>query len=870
MQIPTLLHEHFEFQALHTPHAIAAVAGSSSLTYGELSQKSNIVAANLLHIGVVPDQLVGLCVDRSVHMLIALLGILKSGAAYVPLDPGYPQERLSFMSANAGIDIVITDRSTHDLIAAQRVRRLFLDDLLLLKARSAVPLPLVTPHHLAYAMYTSGSTGQPKGVLIEHRNIVPFISWAKTYFTQSPFTYTLCANSLSFDVSIFEMFATLAVGGTLVIVKNILDLLTAPPVQPISVMIAAPSSVAEIVRARAVPVSTRTIIFGGERLPIRLVHDLYETTNVREVFNSWGVTEDSIGSAFVSVPRSEQHDPPMGYTISGRHLYLLDEHLQEAAIGETGEIYCGGYGVARGYLRLAELNAERFIANPFGDSPTMYRTGDLAVRRADGALVFSGRNDQQIKMHGFRIELGEIESVLHTHPHVAQAAVLAYAEIGRLDMYIVPRNGAILTLTDLQAFLADRLPIHMIPNVLTCVANIPCGPTGKLDRSALEALQNGAEESSGYLAPIDPFEETLALLFAAVLGRKRVGVDDNFFALGGKSLLAARLGTEIRSAFPHEVAQLEVAAGNMALNTAFAFEPTVRYFAALLQQKEQLPKRHEALYCIQGGSPLQVPLFVFHGVITGEALYCYALARAVGEEQPLYALAPHGLDGAEVPESVEEMARDYVARIRTVQAQGPYHFMGYCNGGLVAFEAARQLRSQGQTVETLVLIASPGHNVRHRVLKACVDFCARVLHAEPKRSLQWFITSRDHAYFLKYSLEYFIQSLSAKFRGRENTAQTPRERLLKARLLGPQMRNEHPSFYGIMQAVQAYVPQRYEGRICLVWGKDDEYLRYYDPREDWKQVSRKLHFDFVEGDHHFLNTNAEQLLEHFPHRDKPV
>ena len=860
---PLLLHEFFERQAERTPAALAAVDGSKRITYAELARRSDCIAGRLQQLGVRPEQSVGLCLPRSFDLLAAMLGILKSGAVYVPIDPNYPSDRIAYMVENADIGIAIVDHVTRDRIITQKMLLILIDELDNDKStdlsRSTYP---ISPDALAYVMYTSGSTGKPKGVMIEHRHVAQFIAWTAARFTSGQFSWTLCANSVSFDVSIFEIFATFAAGGVLVIVKNILDLLTHTLPCPISTIIAAPSSLAEIVRAKALPVSIDTLIFGGERLPLALIRELYDTTRVREIINSWGVTEDTIGSAFFTIPRDQNSEPPMGKPLPGRYLYLLDSQLQPVPIGTTGEIFCGGYGVARGYLGDPKRNAERFLPNPFGDSHTMYRTGDLAFKREDTAFFFVGREDQQIKLHGFRIELGEIEAVLETNPAVKQAAVIAQFEKERLVMYIVPSFGFSPTRAELQAYLAERLPTHMIPGSMQICETIPFGPTGKLDRRALEAMTLSDDEpDASPLVPTTATAAKIAECFAEILGLKQVGIDQDFFRLGGKSLTAARLLTEIKQAFPQEVGNIETLGGPTALHTAFAFRPTVAFMSAILERTEPLPERQQACYCIQSGSAAKAPLFLFHGVVNGEALYCYELARALGHDQPLYALAPHGVGGSSIPATIEAMARDYITYIQNIQPQGPYHIMGYCNGGLVAFETAKLLRAQGQAVDTLLLIATPGHNVRNRLMKKSVHIIKKVLRLNQHAELRLFLKTRDATYFTKYFFDYIIETAQARLFRKRSPSLSPTERLNKLRSMGQQ--SENARFRKIMQAAQAYVPDRYDGSICIIWGSQDGYLQHYNPHNDWKRISSKFHLEYVDGDHHFLNENVTCLVEHF-------
>lgn len=878
MQHPSssTLHEVIERQAAATPDAPAVFDACGSLSYAELCMRAERLAVRLRGAGARPNMFIGLCSDRSSDMIVGMLGILKSGAAYVPLDPAYPADRLAFMLEDSAAHLLVAKRSVIAGLPKIMAEVFYLDDASdhddaaeTLVPDDAGETPVLTasgPNDLAYAIYTSGSTGRPKGVMIEHRSIVAFTKWTREYFSAAQTARVLCANSLSFDVSVFEIFAALSSGGAVVIVRNILDLLISAPPEPVSMLLAAPSSLAEIVRAQKIPRSVHTVITGGERLSRQLARDIYQSSAVELVLNTWGVTEDTICTTVFQVPRDPDQDPPIGHAVGDRTVYVLDEQGQPLPAGRTGEMYCAGGGVARGYINRDELNTERFLPNPFGGSEKMYRTGDLALLGEDGEIRFIGRDDQQVKVQGVRIELGEIESELQHCPGVAQAAVVLRAGGNVLDLYAVETSPAILDLSELRRFLAPRLPAHMLPDTLTVCEALPVTPSGKLDRQALQRRGvTRALAGQAYIAAGNLYEEQIAALYGELLGLTDVGVCDNFFALGGKSLLAARLGTEIIARFPVETAALFERYGKDALQSAFAFEPTVRYLAAVLLGLETPPRGKRDLMCIQAGDPGRAPLFIFHGVITGEAFYSFDLMHKLGKDQPLYTIAPHGLDGVAVPGSIEEMAADYLARIRHIQARGPYHFIGYCNGGLVAYEAARMLRAQGEAVDTLVLIASPGHNIRFRRLKKGFDALRFVPGFNEHRRRRLFLNSRERLRLLKYQLHYAAGRVVSTVKGETTDGTKPIERYRKARRLGNQVQREDPRFMQIIKAIDEYVPGTYDGRVCLIWGSQDEYLRTYNPRQDWAAAIGDLHYHEVDGGHTFIDTHPEVILDHFPH-----
>lgn len=843
-------HDLLDVHAQLTPNAPAIICDDEKLTYADLADRANRLAHALIEAGVRPESLVGICTERSIDMIVGVIAILKAGGAYVPLDPAYPQERLAYMLEDSAIRLVLTQSSTTAVLPINQARHIVLDTFDYAAYPLAKPTVEIAPDNLAYVIYTSGTTGRPKGVMVEHRNLTSFAEWTQARFTAAQSARILASSSLSFDVSVMELTTALSSGGALVIVRNVLDLLLTPVSEPISMIVSVPSPIAELVRAGAIPPSVHTIMLGGEILSRALAAEIYATTNVKELINAWGVTEDTVVTTEYIVPVAPESDPPIGKAITDRRIHLLDAQLQPVAIGTPGEICCTGSGVARGYLNRPELSSERFVPNPFGDSPLMYRSGDQAMQAPNGEIRFLGRNDQQVKIRGFRIELGGIETVLVDHPKIAQVAIIAKTISGNtsLAMYAVERDGQKLTFAEVETFLAARLPKHMIPSTLTILKAMPLGPTGKIDRKALQQLiRERPPLGVPYIEPRNAIETTISGLFATLLGIDRVGIRDNFFAVGGQSLVAARAVAEVTQTFPQEIADLNARDGERALLNAFWRQPTIECVAAALQNipfDDGVVTTVEGVHCLQIGSPEKLPIFILHGVLDGEAFFTWNLTHLLGTAQPVYTLPPHGLNGKPVPETIEEMAADYLAKIRQIQPHGPYQFAGYCNGGLVSYEMSRMLEAAGEKVEKLVLISAPGHNIQFEALE---------------RTMSWIpgiSTRMQRMLFLRIRgrIRYLQQLMTPTPKIDASTTPETKKGMSSEAL---------KSHVALIRAIDAYVPKPYNGEAHLLYGAEDIYFKRNTPFTDWPKIAKNLRPCLIPGDHHFIDEQPEILAKFF-------
>jgi amino acid adenylation domain-containing protein len=576
---PRCIHELFEAQVERTPAAVALISDTGErLTYRELSEQADELAHHLMSLGVGPEVRVGVLLERSVALVISLLSVLKAGGAYVPLDPNYPRERVGFMVEDAGVAVLLTQTSLREKFHTSAARVVCLDDpdraqseatpdALPTAAKSAddstaaATPDAATPDNLAYVIYTSGSTGRPKGVAITHRSVSTFLHWAHETFTQAELAGVLASTSVCFDLSVFELFAPLTCGGSVILAENALALPAHTAAAEVTLLNTVPSAMAELARAQSLPASVVTVNLAGEPLKSSLVEAVYEQETVKRVLNLYGPSEDTTYSTYVVVERGTDRAPTIGRPVANTQVYLLDGSLQLVPVGVAGELYLGGAGLARGYLNRPGLTAEKFVPDPFAAEAgrRLYRTGDVARYLAGGELEFLGRIDHQVKVRGFRIELGEVEAALIKHESVREAVVAARADDGgdqRLVAYVVGAGagGPQLGVGELRNYLKARLPEYMIPSAFVFLDELPLTPNGKVDRKMLPQPDQSRPESGGhYVAPRTPVEEVLCGLWAEVLRVGRVGVEDNFFELGGHSLLATRLAARVREAFRVEL-----------------------------------------------------------------------------------------------------------------------------------------------------------------------------------------------------------------------------------------------------------------------------------------------------------------------------
>lgn len=555
------IHQLFEEQVEQTPDAIAVVFEDEQLTYQELNQRANQLARHLQGLGVQPDVLVGICVERSLEMVVGLLGILKAGGAYVPLDHSYPTERLSYMLSDSGVDILLTQQRLVSSLPTHSAHMVCLDDdweSIELESWENLDTGIAS-RNLAYVIYTSGSTGQPKGTIIPHSGMMNYLSWSKKAYTVSNGEGSTVNSSIGFDATVTSLFSPLLVGRKVVLLPEEGEiealkaaLCSGTKFSFVKITPAHLEILNHLLDNEQINIQTQSFIVGGEALSGKVTAFWQKYTSATRIINEYGPTETVVGCCIYEVgQQSFLGNVPIGRPIANTQIYILDQHLQAVPIGVPGELHIGGDGLARGYLNRPELTAEKFIPNPFNPekSARLYKTGDLARYLPDGNIEYLGRIDNQVKIRGFRIELGEIEAVLSSHPQVQQAVVVAAEENSgskRLIAYVV--SAEVLTTSQLREYLSNQLPAYMVPAVFITLGTFPLTPNGKIDRQALPAPDGEINRIGEYVAPSTAIETTLTSIWQELLIQKNVSIHDNFFKIGGDSILSIQIVSRARNA----------------------------------------------------------------------------------------------------------------------------------------------------------------------------------------------------------------------------------------------------------------------------------------------------------------------------------
>jgi aspartate racemase len=703
------VHELFEEQARRSPDAIAVICEEHRLTYRELNEQANRLAHHLRSLGVGQGTVVGIRLRRSPELIAAMLGVLKAGGAYLPLDPQSPLPRQNWMLHDAGTMVLLTESALSSRLPNDQAMVLCLDAAGPLLSRQQVDdLPgSTTADDLIYIMYTSGSTGHPKGVEIRHRSVLRLVLGAD-YVRFGPDEVFLQLAPASFDASTFEIWGALLHGSRLVLapegVPDLFQLEEVLKTQEVTTLWLTAGLFNVLVEQRVESLAgLRQLLTGGEALSVKHVRlTLSRLPAETRLINGYGPTECTTFACCYEIPRDlPEHalSVPIGRPIANTRAYVLDRELQPLPIGLPGELYLGGDGLARGYRNQPGLTAAQFVPDPFTPDGQLYRTGDRVRWRPDGMLEYLGRLDRQLKVRGFRVEPGEVETALAKHPRVVEAVVLAH-EVRpgepRLVGYVVPPRGATAPgAEELREFLNGRLPQYMIPSALVVLDALPLTANGKLDRRALpEPDGKGAVVSGGYTAPRTEVEERLALMWAEALGLERVGIHDNFFELGGHSLMATGLFSRIAAEFERSVP----------LAILFRAQ-TVSELAAILVEAPDLDPRPRTM-TLRTGDSRRLPLFLVHA-ISGEHWVWRPLINHLGTDRPVHGLTLPQKNG--IPQAfsdIEALAAYHVEQMCAVEPKGPYHIAGYSFGAIVALEIAQQLVAGGREVGLLGAIDS--------------------------------------------------------------------------------------------------------------------------------------------------------------------
>jgi amino acid adenylation domain-containing protein len=700
-------------QIARTPDALAILSDDRSLTYRELGEQVAHLVIRLRALGVEKGDRVAVCVERSPEHVVAALAVLAAGAVYAPLDAAQPIVRLTMQLEDLDPRLIITRSSSRARIDASRWPVLALDgDDFGQTASKERPTP--SSDDVAYIIFTSGSTGRPKGVIVEHTAICNQIKWRNTTFGISSADVVLQRIPLAFDPSIWELFGTLAAGGLLVLPPAGAD---ADPsalvglirdygittVQVVPALLEALLDAPHLERCA----SLHRVFCGGDVLTPALRDGFADRLPLVELCNLYGPTEATIDTAsWVCTARESGDRVPIGRPIANARLHVLDSLGNESPTGIPGELWIGGAGVAAGYLGNVDKTERRFVCDRFEGHGRLFRTGDKVRRRADGALEFLGRLDDQVKVRGVRVEPAEIEAALTGHLNVRDAAVAG----PNLTAYVVPVDLACPpSASDLRRFLSDRLSDVMVPRDFVIIERLPYLPNGKVDRRSLPLVNDARAQQRECIAPSTLVEERIADIWRELLGVETLGVTDDFFSLGGHSLLAARL-----------VARLESAFGKSIPMAALFRDPTIVGLARSIDR--ETPNSRSLLVPLRSGGT-GAPLFLVHG-LSGSALVYMDVARRLDSDRPVFAINARGLDDNSQPlATIEQMASLYVAAIREIRPEGPYLLGGWSMGGAIALEMAAQLRELGECVELVMLLDSApprfvasldGHDEQHQ------------------------------------------------------------------------------------------------------------------------------------------------------------
>ncbi|WP_372366521.1 amino acid adenylation domain-containing protein [Candidatus Uabimicrobium sp. HlEnr_7] len=683
----------FEEQVKKEPNNTALLTQKQKITYQELHYRANQIAQFLMNEGIHKEQIIGVMLERSIDFISAMLGILKVGAAYLPIDPSYPEQHISNMIEISQTNIILSTNKTYK---NSKVKILDINGVTA-KHNKNISVE-INSSNLAYVMFTSGSTGVPKGVAVEHKNVVRLVK-ETNYVKISPKDVILHASSPSFDAATFEIWGALLNGAKLCIV----DKKECQDIEKLSKFIVTKDITIMFLTARlgdslidyAIEAfaKIKNFLIGGERLSQQHINKLHRSYPYLIINNAYGPTENTTFSTYYCINGLHIQDIPIGKAITNSTVYILNENLKPVPIGIKGEIYVGGDGVARGYYNNPELSQQKFIKNPFIPESKMYKTGDIGRWLPDGNIDFLGRIDNQIKIRGFRIELNHIEHELHKHPQIHRAVVRVRESISKqIVAYVILKNQ--FDISQLRTWLSSYLPHYMIPHSFIELEVLPLTINGKIDYELLPTQNK--QISHVHVAASNHNEKQLELIWKKILNREKISIKDNFFELGGHSLLAITLISEIKQNFSID----------LPLNYLYE-KPTIQKIAKYLAESDyQQPYKWSPVICFSS-SQKKLPFFCFPG-IGGAALYLRNFLNKWSAIQTCYALQPLGFDGKAQPhESIEEMAEYYISHIRKIQPCGPYILGGHSFGGKIAFEIARQLCLRGEVINKLIIIDTP-------------------------------------------------------------------------------------------------------------------------------------------------------------------
>ena len=857
------VHELFQRQAAMTPDAAAVTFGNTTLTYGQLNERANRVANYLIANSVGPEVLVGICMERSLELIVGTLGILKAGGGYLPLDPAYPKERLSFMIDDTRTPVLLTQRKVSGKLPAHSARVIYLEhDMEDFPGEDAAnPNAKAMPGNVAYVTYTSGSTGKPKGVCIPHRGVVRLVKSTGYASFNSKEVFMQFA-PISFDASTFEIWGALLNGARLVVfpphLPTLQELGQELRKHKVTTLWLTSGLFNQMVEDNLEGLGgVRQLLSGGDALSVPHVRKARGVLQSCRLINGYGPTESTTFTCCHTIEElsTSAGSVPIGRPIANTSVYLLDRAMKPVPVGFPGELYIGGDGLARGYHNRPELTAEKFVPNPFAEAPgaRLYKTGDLARYLENGAIEFMGRIDNQVKIRGFRIEPGEIENILSQHPSVAHCTVIVREDNPGEKMlagYVVPVTGKTIAAGEIRAFLKQKMPEYMVPSALMILQSLPLTVNGKVDRKALPAPMGNPDAGQRVISEI-PLHRQLVEIWEDLLHVKPIGIRDNFFDLGGHSLMAVRMMDRIE----------HICGKKLPLTTLFD-GATIEHIADAILKQSSLEVHSPLVKLNTGGT--RRPLFFLHGDILGRGLYCYNLARHLGADQPLNVLHPREVPPNTDAPSIEVMAAEYIQTIRQESPAGPYRLAGFCMGGLLALEIAQQLKAQGETVEMVVLIDFELPRRVPKWISRAVGRAGKMLGRDHDTRSRWL--KRALAEYVRFH-DLMGMDVRSRFRRLSRAAGRIRKKFGRAISRAPVNAQASPPEQSLDQlwafrwSILDYDVRRYDGRVRLIFSS--ELAKSADePATAWRNVAADLAHSEVPGDHMAcLTTYASVLAE---------
>ena len=877
------IHELFENQVERAPNSVAVVSENEELSYGELNQRANQLANYLKNRGVGSNTFVGICVERSLEMIIAVLAILKTGAAYVPLDPEYPKQRLTFMLQDAAVMVILTQQRLLQTLPEHWTRVCLDADWPKIARENQTNLgSKASSQDLAYVIYTSGSTGKPKGVAVSHRAVNRLVT-NTNYVQLTPDDGIAQASSFSFDASTFEIWGALLCGARLIIIRK--ETMLSPKTltatierHQITVLFLTTAHFNQLVDGSPSGFKNLNyLLFGGEAADPRRVQQLLLNHPPKKLLHVYGPTETTTFATWYPVTQvpAGAVTVPIGRPIGNTQIYVLDSFLQPVPIGVTGEIHIGGDGLAREYLGRPDLTAEKFVPYPFSNraGARLYKTGDLARYLPDKNIEFVGRADRQFKIRGFRIEPKEIEAVLCEHSVIHEAAVLAREDVSRdkkLIAYVVPKRHHSLGSAELRKFLTERLPAFMVPSEFVLLHTLPLTSNGKLNLDALPQHPIDVHAETEFAAPRSFMEERLTAIWTHVLDLEQVGIHDNFFELGGHSLLVTKVIADIE----------RFMRVNLPIRTLFEF-PTIAQLAAridagrndgLQSGKDEGNRCWVKLQSGQNGT--SIFCFPYIGGFRTDLFRFAKLAPLVGSGYSFYGLQASGADGVSRPlRSMKQMVAEYVKEMKSLQPHGPYYLLGECFSGAVAYATAQQLRAEGQNVGLLAFMDVRSYQqswrrylwrrltarLRYRIdriseIDAWNYFRARTAFHLTK------VKRLDPAQWVSYFVDKTSKGFRLLFSALRGTIYVPAPAVITQESTDQRRKSRHlahaQKIYWL--AVDRYRRQPYAGRITVLVN-EEEYST--DPTLRWADhAGGEVDVHIIPGNHRTYFTNNIQVV----------